>query len=81
MVLYEFICPGNSSEVNGNIYSSEVPQSKLTHRLCQAGKSQGLHAGSQLCQPVRMFPCVDQGQASQHLLCTQAVWMEPLVGR
>lgn len=41
----------------------------------------GLHTGSQLCQPVRMLPCVGQGQTSQHLLRTQAVWMEPLSGK
>lgn len=45
------------------------------------GKAMGLHTGSQLCQPVRMLPCVGQGQTSQHLLRTQAVWMEPLSGK
>lgn len=43
------------------------------------GKVMGLHTGSQLCQPIRMFFCVGQGQTSQHLLCAQAVWIEPLV--
>lgn len=42
------------------------------------GKAMGLHTGCQLCQPVRMFPSVGQGQTSQHLLCTQAICMEHL---
>lgn len=58
--------PGNSSEVNGNIHSSKVPQSKLTGCVEQ-GKVTGLHTESQLCQPVRMFPCVGQGQTSSTL--------------